>query len=259
MPSTRAALHGDQEHTRGGLMIKQENRRRRTAPMRVAVTSLLVASGIGAVGAAPALAAGDSPTPAALHSGDDRDRGRDHDHWFSDRGDVRYVWFRVCDTAKDTTTATTTSGTTSQTPVPDTTTETVAPEAITAAVEAASTESTTATDINTATATDTVTSETTTDTTTTEPTPETATADDEADAKLYPTFIVVPLPKDEAKALRKLDDRPCYDLTTRAPATTDTTTATTTATTTSTTDTPSDPATGTETTTASPANTASTG
>ena len=49
-------------------MIKQENRRRRTAPMRVAVTSLLVASGIGAVGAAPALAAGDSPTPAALHS-----------------------------------------------------------------------------------------------------------------------------------------------------------------------------------------------
>ena len=29
-------------------MIKQENRRRRTAPMRVAVTSLLVASGIGA-------------------------------------------------------------------------------------------------------------------------------------------------------------------------------------------------------------------
>ena len=225
--------------------------------MRVAVTSLLVASGIGAVGAAPALAAADSPTPAALHSDGDHGRGRDHDRWFSDRGDVRYVWFRVCDTDETTAAARTTSGTTSDTPIPDTTTETVAPDAIAAAVEGARTETATVTD--TTTATDAAASETTTDTTTPEPTPEPATADDAADAKVYPTFIVVPLPKDEAKTLRKLDDRPCYDLTTRAPATTDTTTATTTATTTSTTDTPSDPATGTETTTATPANTASTG
>ena len=33
------------------------------------------------------------------------------------------------------------------------------------------------------------------------------------------------MPKDEAAALRKLDDRPCYDLTTGAPRTTDTTTS----------------------------------
>ena len=235
-------------------MIEHENRRRRTAPMRVAVTSLLVASGIGAVGAAPALAAGDSPRPAALHSDDDHGRGRDHDRWFSDRGDVRYVWFRVCDTDETTTSARTTSGTTSDTPIPDTTTETVAPDAIAAAVEGASTETATATD--TRTATDAAASETTTDTTTTEPTPEPATADDAADAKVYPTFIVVPLPKDEAKTLRKLDDRPCYDLTTRASATTDTTT---TDTTTAPTDTPADVATVTETTTATPANTAGTG
>ena len=201
--------------------------------MRVAVTSLLVASGIGAVGVVPALAAGGSPAPAAFHSDDDRDRGRDHDRWFRDRGDVRYVWFRVCDTDG----ATTTSGTTNEAIVPETTAETVAPDAIAAAVEGATTETATAGD--TATATDTATSETTTGTTTT----ENATVDD-PDAEVYPTFIAVPLPKDEAKALRKLDDRPCYDLATGAPATTDTTTTTTT-----------DPATITETTTATPANT----
>ena len=32
------------------------------------------------------------------------------------------------------------------------------------------------------------------------------------------------MPKDEAASLRKLDDRPCYDLTTGAPRTTATTT-----------------------------------
>jgi hypothetical protein len=37
------------------------------------------------------------------------------------------------------------------------------------------------------------------------------------------------MPKDEAASLRKLDDRPCYDLTTGAPRTTATTTSTTTA------------------------------
>jgi hypothetical protein len=233
-------------------MTEHEKRRRRTAPMRVAVTSLLVASGVTVVGVVPALAAGDSPTSVAHRSDDDRDRGRDHDRWFSARGDVRYVWFRVCDTDA-TTTTTTTPETTTETPVPDTTTETVAPDAIAAAVEGASTE--------TATSTDTVTGETTTDTTTTEPTPDTTTADDEADdegdGKVYPTFIVVPLPKDEAKALRKLDDRPCYDLATGAPATTDPTTTATTETTT--TETTTDAATVVETPTATPADTGSTG
>jgi hypothetical protein len=90
-----------------------------------------------------------------------------------------------------------------------------------------------------------------TGTTTTEPTTENATADD-PDAKIYPTFIAVPLPKEEAKALRKLDDRPCYDLTTGAPATTATTTTTTTGTAT-------DLATVTETTTATPVRTENTG
>ena len=191
-------------------MMEHEHRRRRTVPMRVAVTSLLVASGISVVGVVPALAAGDSPRPAAFHPDDDRDHGRDHDRWFNTRGDVRYVWFRVCDT-DSTATATTTTG------IPDTTTETVAPDAIAAAVEGASTETATATDTTTV-----------TDTTTTEPTPATTTAEDEDDGEVYPTFVVVPLPKDEAKALRKLDDRPCFDLTTRAPATSDTTTTATT-------------------------------
>jgi hypothetical protein len=125
----------------------------------------------------------------------------------------------------------------------------VAPDAIAAAVDGATTETATAGD--TATATDTATSETVTGTTTTEPTTENATADD-PDAEVYPTFIVVPLPKKEAKALRKLDDRPCYDLTTGALATTDTTTTTTT-------DTATDQATVTETTTATPVNTENTG
>lgn len=203
--------------------------------MRVAVTSLLVASGIGVVGVVPALAAGDSPRPAAFHSDDDRDR----DRWFHTRGDVRYVWFRVCDT--DSTTTTTTTG------IPDATTETVAPDAIAAAVEGASTETATATDTTTV-----------TDTTTTEPTPATTTAEDEDDGEVYPTFIVAPLPKDEAKALRKLDDRPCFDLTTGAPATTDTTDTTDTMAT-STPETPTDAATVTETPTATPLDTTGTG
>ena len=195
--------------------------------MRVAVTSLLVASGIGAVGAAPALAAGDSPRPAALHSDDDHGRGRDHDRWFSDRGDVRYVWFRVCDGA-------TTSTSTATTTAAETTTETVATDALAAAVEGAAAE----------TATTTLTSETTTS--------ETTTTDDDPDAEEYPTFVVVPMPKDEAAALRKLDDRPCYDLTTGAPRTTATTT---------TADTTTDTATATETptTTTTPAPTGTTG
>ena len=58
--------------------------------------------------------------------------------------------------------------------------------------------------------------------------------------------------KDEAKALRKRDDRPCYDLATGAPATTDPAATTTT-------DPTADTAAVTETTTAIPADTGGTG
>jgi hypothetical protein len=144
--------------------------------MRVAWVSLLVATGIGVVGVVPALAADGSPAPAAVKSDHDSERGRGHDRWFRDHGDVRYVWFRVCD---GTATTATTSTTTSTTTAPATTTETSS---------------------------------------------GTATADDDPDSGEYPTFVVVPLPKDEAASLRKLDERPCYDLTTGAPQTTATTT-----------------------------------
>ncbi|HEX5812428.1 MAG TPA: hypothetical protein VFY38_10020, partial [Pseudonocardia sp.] len=74
--------------------------------------------------------------------------------------------------------------------------------------------------------------------TTTGTTTADADADADADAEEYPTFVVVPMPKDEAAALRKLDDRPCYDLTAGAPRTTDTTSTDTTTTDTTTTTTP---------------------
>ena len=183
-------------------MIENVNGRRKTASLRrVALTSLLVASGIGVVGVVPALAANDSsPAPAAFQSDQDRDRGRGHDRVFRDRGDVRYVWYRVCDgTAVGAATTTTTT--------PETTTETVAQEALAAAVDGAATS-------------------TTTETTTT----ETTTTSDDGDDEAYPTFVVVPLPKDEAKAVRKLDERPCYDMTTGAPKATASTTASTTTT-----------------------------
>jgi hypothetical protein len=197
-------------------MNEHTDRRRMAAPTRIALTSLLVASGIGVVGVVPALAANNTPVPAAFHSDHDRDRG--HDRWFRDRGDVRYVWFRVCDTTAIGATATTTdpAAATTTTDPAATTAETIAPDAIAAAVEGAA--------VETATATDTV----TTDTLTTEapPTETAPVADDDPDAEAYPTFVVVPLPKDEAKALRKLDERPCYDLTTGAPRGTDATTTT---------------------------------
>jgi hypothetical protein len=200
-------------------MNEHTDRRRMAAPARTALTSLLVAAGIGVVGVVPALAASDPPAPKAFE--------RAHQHgpyrWFRDRGDVRYVWFRVCD-------GTATGAATSTTPTPtttaETTTEAVATDALAAAVEGASAE----------TATTTVTSETTTS--------DATTADDDSDDETYPTFVVVPMPKDEAAVLRKLDDRPCYDLTTGAPQTTattttaDTTTDTATATDTTTTTTP---------------------
>lgn len=219
-------------------MSEHTDHRRRTA--RVALTSLLVASGIGIVGVAPALAAGPA-APAAFHSDHDKDRGwGKHNRLFRDRGDFRYVWFRVCDgTATGTATTTTTTapdpaiGT-----VTGTTTETVAPDAIAAAVEGAAGETATSTDavppvdpLTTGTLTtdtltpDTLTTETTTTgTTTTAPT--TVTGDD-PEAKAYPIFVVVPIPKDETKAIYKMDKRPCYDLTTGAPQLTDTTTTTT--------------------------------
>ena len=118
-------------------MIENVNGRRKTASLRrVALTSLLVASGIGVVGVVPALAANNnSPAPAAFQSDDDRDRGRGHDRVFRDRGDVRYVWYRVCDgTAIGATTTTTTA--------PETTTETVAQEALAAAVDGAAADTT---------------------------------------------------------------------------------------------------------------------
>jgi hypothetical protein len=188
-------------------MIENVNGRRKTASLRrVALTSLLVASGIGVVGVVPALAANDSsPAPAAFQSDQDRDRGRGHDRVFRDRGDVRYVWYRVCDgTAIGATTTTTTT--------PETTTETVAQEALAAAVDGAATGTTT---------------ETTTTTTSTTTSDD---GDDDGDDEAYPTFVVVPLPEDEAKAVRKLDERPCYDMTTGAPKAAASTTASTTTT-----------------------------
>jgi hypothetical protein len=188
-------------------MIENVNGRRKTASLRrVALTSLLVASGIGVVGVVPALAANDSsPAPAAFQSDQDRDRGRGHDRVFRDRGDVRYVWYRVCD-------GTATGATTTTTTTPETTTETVAQEALAAAVDGAATGTTT---------------ETTTTTTSTTTSDD---GDDDGDDEAYPTFVVVPLPKDEAKAVRKLDERPCYDMTTGAPKAAASTTASTTTT-----------------------------
>ncbi len=153
-------------------MIERTDRRRGTPSMRVAWVSLLVASGVGVVGVVPALAADRSPAPAAATSDHDRDRGRGHDRWFRDHGDVRYVWFRVCDG--------TTGRTTSTTTAPETTTETVATDALAAAVEGAAAETAT--------------------TTTPRPTTTsgTTTADDDPDDEEYPTFVVVPMPKDEA-------------------------------------------------------------
>ena len=117
--------------------------------MRVAWVSLLVATGVGVVGVVPALAADRSPAPAAVTSDHDGDRGRGHDRWFRDRGDVRYVWFRVCD---GTATAAATSTTTT---APETTTETVATDALAAAVEGAAAETATTTDTATDTTTET--------------------------------------------------------------------------------------------------------
>lgn len=213
-------------------MSEHTDRRRRTA--RVAMTSLLVASGIGIVGVAPAMAANNSPAPAAFHSDHDKDRGwGKHNRLFRDRGDFRYVWFRVCD---GTATGTATTTTTTPDPAVGTTTETVAPDALAAAVEGAAVETATSTDavppVDTLT-TDTLTTNTltpdtlTTGTTTTAPT--TVAADDPA-AKAYPIFVVVPIPKDETKAIYELDKRPCYDLTTGEPRLTDTATTTTTTT-----------------------------
>ena len=189
-------------------MNEHTDRRRLAAPARIALTSLMVASGIGVVGVVPALAASDPPAPKAFE--------RAHQHgpyrWFRDRGDVRYVWFRVCDT---TATGATTEPLPTTTTAPAATTGTVAPDALAAAVEGAAVETVT----DPATTTDALPTGTTT--TTTVPV-----AKDDPDAEAYPTFIVVPLPKDEAKALRKLDERPCYDLTTGAPRGADATTTT---------------------------------
>jgi len=215
-------------------MIENVNGRRKTASLRrVALTSLLVASGIGVVGVVPALAANDnSPAPAAFQSDNDRDRGRGHDRVFHDRGDVRYVWYRVCE-------GTAIGAMTTFLFAAAATTETVAQDALAAAVDGAATDTTT----------------TTTETTTTATTSSSAAsddasddADDDADDEAYPTFVVVPLPKDEARAVRKLDERPCYDMTTGAPKAAASTTASTT-----TTDAATDATTTAATTTTTPA------
>jgi hypothetical protein len=222
----------------------------------VALTSLLVASGIGIVGVAPALAASGPAAPAALHSDHVKDRGwGNHNRLFRDRGDFRYVWFRVCDGTATGAATTTTTAPDPAAPVTGTTTETVAPDALAAAVEGAAVDTATSTDavppVDTLTTgtltTDTLPPDTLTTGTTTTGTTTTAPATvaaDAPDAKAYPIFVVVPIPKDETKAIYKMDKRPCYDLTTGAPQLTDTTTTTTDATTTTTT-----PATATTTTT----------
>ncbi|MEK6437559.1 hypothetical protein [Pseudonocardia sp. T1-2H] len=202
---------------------------------RVLLPSLLVGSGVGVFGVAPALAAG-SPTTAALHANDDgdHDRGDDgHRRIFRDRGDVRYMWFRVCDTAPSTAAAST--GTTSTGTTSTTTLEPVAPDAVAAAVAGATTtDTTTGTVAPGASTSDTTTTTTTTtpDTAATETTTDTTTTDADDATKAYPTFIVIPMAKDEAKALDRSDRRECYDLTTRALTSADTTsdTETTTAT-----------------------------
>ena len=208
-------------------MSDRTDRRRMTAPMRVAVTSLLVASGVGLVGVAPAMAANHAPPQAAFGAGHESDRDRWlHDHWFRDRGDFRYRWFRVCDGTAAGAGATTTTTATGTTTDP----EAVGQDALAAAVEGASVDTTTTTE--NATDTPTTTGPATTGTTTT----DTTTVDGNTpDSKAYPAFIVVPMPKDEAIALQKLDERPCFDLATGAPRTADTTTTNATPTTTTTT------------------------
>jgi hypothetical protein len=217
----------------GDVMIERSrSSQRRKLSARVLLPSLLVGSGVGVFGVAPALAAG-SPTTAALHSNDDgdHDRGGDDGHRrvFRDRGDVRYMWFRVCDTAQSTaaSTGTTSTGTTSTT-----TLEPVASDAVAAAVAGATTTDTTTTTTTTSdtAATDTTTPDaaatdttTTPDTAATETTTDTTTTDEDDATKAYPTFIVIPMAKDEAKALDRSDRRECYDLTTRALTSADTT------------------------------------
>jgi hypothetical protein len=69
-------------------MTERTNRRRRTASMRVVLTALLVSSGVGLVGAAPALADNDNPSPTSRPD-HDQVRLQDQDHWFRNRGEVR--------------------------------------------------------------------------------------------------------------------------------------------------------------------------
>src|SRR4051794_32935458 len=108
-------------------MIARASRRRGAGSIRVALLSVLVASGIGVVAVVPALGADNPPASTAFDPG--HDRGPGHDRWFRNRGDVRYVWFKLCD-------ATTNGATTTTTTAPSTT-ETVAPDAIAAAVDGA--------------------------------------------------------------------------------------------------------------------------
>jgi hypothetical protein len=246
-------------------MTERTNRRRRTASMRVVLTAFVVASGVGFVGAAPALADNDNPSPTSRPD-HDRVRLQDQDHWFRNRDDVRYVWFRVCEgtaTGTAATATTPTDTTTTTTPPAGTTTDTVAPDALAAALAGGTADVTAGTDTTTTgtTTTDpTVTgTTTTTDPATTDPITTGATtagATNGSTAKKYPTFIAVPLPRDEAKNIRNKDERPCYDLTTGAPAVTDTTTSDTTTTTTGTT---TDPTTTTTATTETPAPVGTTG
>src|SRR5690349_7823937 len=123
-------------------MSERTDGRRGRAPMRVVLTSLLVASGVGLVGVVPAVAADRPPDPAVFDSGHDHGH---HNRWFRNRGDVRYVWFRVCEG--------TAAGASTPTTVPAPAVATVAPDAIAAAVEGAAVETATTTNTTTDTAT----------------------------------------------------------------------------------------------------------
>jgi hypothetical protein len=185
-------------------MVERTSRPRVT-PTVALLASAVVGTGVGLFGLAPAAA--DGVVPAA-HRTDDDPRP-DHHRFFHDRDDVKYVWFRLCDTTATTTTiAAPTTTTTTTAPVAEAT------DAVQAAVDGAQ-ELTTPTDT----------------TTTTEPTTGTTTEDaddDGPDLSEYPTFVAVPMARDEARELTREERRSCYDPTTRALATTTTTEPTTT-------------------------------
>jgi len=202
-------------------MVERWSSRRKKLTVRVAATAALVASGVTVVGVVPALADDDDDRVAGVRV-ENRDRDRDRDDRFRGRkGDVRYVWFRICDTDDDGSTTSTATATVESV-------DTLADDSVAAAVAGA-------TDALTSTGQDGSTTDVTTGATSTEETAgatssvdetieatsgtETSTADPAAEAD-YPAFVTIPLARDRARTLkaelRELDRderrEVCYDI-----------------------------------------------